>query len=373
MKYIYLILIILSLNASGLFSQCNSCGEKTKCDRIRPASYIAQSNEADEFEEYHPEKEKSAANESSEDEFEEYDPNAAPQAAANSQTPAQESKSITEHKLFFPILSLIFTIIAGIFLRFKPTRKLRGIFLIASAVTLGFYVGACPCPISSFSYAVIAASGGEVHWDNMLWFLALIPITFVFHKVWCGWICHLGALQEFLYIPAAKMNFLRGRKAQLVMKYMRYILVLALIVQLAITHSYLYDEVDPFKTAYNLGYNAEYIEWILLGLLLLTSVFIYRPFCKAACPIGLILGWVTKIRGAAVLGDNGNCVGCSLGSQNCNTQAIYRVENYSVLDNKECIACGECMDHCRKSALEIFRKGEKHNDVVKMCKSNTNN
>lgn len=371
-KTISLILLVL-LNSVFAFAQCGDCESKSKCDRIRPKTEtVAQSNSEDEFEVYNPADEK-AASTADADEFEEYNPNADTNSVAGATPIVEVEKSFTDHKLFFPILSLIMTALAGVFVRYESTRKLRGVFLITSAVVLGFYIGACPCPISSFSYAIIAMTGGIFVWENIIWFVALIPLTYIFHKTWCGWVCHLGALQEFLYMPAAKIKFLRSRRTQLVMKYMRYVLVLTLIVQVAITHSYMYDSIDPFKTAYNLGYNAGYTEWILLALLLISSIFIYRPFCKAACPIGLILGWITKIKGAAVLGYEDNCTNCAVCARTCNTQAIYRNNNQSTLENKECIACGECMDGCRQSALKIYRNNENHNETIKMCKDSDRN
>ncbi len=373
MKYLVrtIALILISVNLQ-LFAQCSQeCSRN--CDKKR-TSNIAQStkqNSEDEFLPYNPNEGKAT---NSEDEFIEYNAKTDTMAQAvtnvQNQVPEQVPEQyIYQHKLFYPILSLIATILAGILVRFRATRKLRGVFLISSAVTLGFYIGACPCPISSFSYTIIALSGGEFIWVNMIWFLALIPITYFFHKVWCGWICHLGALQEFIFIPAANLKFLESEKSQKVMKYIRYVLVLALIIQVVITHSYLYDEIDPFKTAYNLGYNAGYTEWVLLALLLISSVFIYRPFCKSACPIGLLLGLVTKIKGAAVVGTDPNCLGCTVCAQSCSMNAINRKPGYSQLDNKDCIACGECADACRQSGIKFFRKSKEHNDLVQMSKT----
>lgn len=376
MKKIYLISALILFSIFNLYSQdCSSCSSSSSCGvKSAPKSAAAKSaaNKDDEFEDYNPAKEQQnskAQSKSADDEFEDYNPQS-DTATAPSAQPAEESILIYKHRLFFPILSLIMTALAGIFIRFPATRKLRGLFLALSAAVLGFYVGACPCPISSFSYTIIAMTGGNFIWENMLWFLALIPLTYIFHKTWCGWVCHLGALQEFLFIPANKLDFLKTRKAQSVMKYMRYALVVLLIVQLIITHSYLFNKIDPFKTAYNLGFNAGYIEWILLGLLILTSVFMYRPFCKAACPIGLVLGWVSKLPGAAVLDKNEDCVSCTICASGCNQQAIYRENKISILDNKECIACGECMNHCKKCSIKIYRKNEKHKDVNKICKEN---
>ncbi|MDA3844852.1 MAG: 4Fe-4S binding protein [Candidatus Kapabacteria bacterium] len=254
----------------------------------------------------------------------------------------------------------IFTILSGIFVRFAPTRKLRPVFLIASIVILGFYRGACPCPISSIQNVFLGILGEASPWQLMLWFLSLIPITYLLGKVWCGWICHLGALQEFIYLPN-KIKAFSGERSQKIMRYLRRFFVLALLVQLIITRDNLYIHYDPFKVAFNL-ISANMTGWILLGLVLLTSLFIYRPFCKSFCPIGLVLGWIAKIPGASVLDENGSCKGCKSCSTACRHDAIVRVGKHSVIDNKDCIMCGDCMDSCANKGLLLFRKGKNHND-----------
>lgn len=373
------VLIPISAKAQCPDKACSSCEDTTVCGKNQPKSAAAkltalniQAQEEDTFEPYNPSDEQSSESSSSseDDEFIEYNAESDTNSVAQEQEILKEEKPIYSYKLFFPIVSLIMTALAGVFVRFKSTRRLRGVFLALSVIFLGFYVGACPCPISSFSFTIIAMTGGEVNWENMIWFLGLIPLTFVFHKTWCGWVCHLGALQEFLFMKSSKLEFLKSCRTQKVLKIMRYIFVGVLIVQLVFTHSYLFNQVDPFRVAYNLGYNAGYLEWILLGLLVLTSIFIYRPFCKGACPIGLVLGWITKIPGAAVLDKNKDCLNCSLCATNCDHQAIYRENKISIIDNKECIACGECMQGCKKCGIEMYRHNNEHKDVNKICKDN---
>lgn len=309
-----------------------------------------------------------------EDEFEEFVPyndssSACPATCDECKSP--ESNSEGEFRLYtrfnITILALTLTFISGIFLRFASTRKLRFLVLLVALIIFGFYNGACPCPISSFSDILIFLAGGETYFENMLWFLGLIPITYIFGKVWCGWVCHLGALQEFIY-SHQKIKFLEGQLAQKVLKYLRYILTLTLIVQIFILPEYLFKEIDPFRVAYNLGLGATTLNWILLALLLLTSVFMYRPFCRGACPIGLFLGWVAKIPGASVLGTNENCIGCNLAAKNCKIQAINQKQNFNILDNKECIACGNCIDACSKKEMKFYRKNSYHNDKQIICK-----
>lgn len=256
---------------------------------------------------------------------------------------------------------LCFTILTGFLVKYRATRQFRVLFLLASIVFIGIYRGACPCMISSFENTILFIAGVEINWVSLIWFLGLIPITYIFGRVFCGWICHLGALQEFLFRPG-KWAIFTGRRSILVMKIIQYILLIALVIQLLIQQKIFWSKIDPFLAIYQmmLAYNYEIISGILVGLLLITSLISYRPFCRAACPIGLILGWIEKIPGASVIGLDGNCVNCSKCSNVCKIQAINQKEKETLVDNQECIMCGECLDACKKNGIGVFRVSKKH-------------
>jgi ferredoxin len=270
------------------------------------------------------------------------------------------------------VLGILATSLAiGFFIKNQKFRNIRGFFLIATVAILGFWKGACPCPISSFQNLILAGLGNDIQWQSLIWFLGLIPVTFLAGRVYCGWLCHLGAFQELLYIPG-KIRVLQGEKAQKIMRGIRVVFLIALFIQLFITNTNIFKHYDPFKAAYNLM-ASNTLSWVLLGLLLASSVFIFRPFCKAFCPIGLILGWINKIPGARVIGNNGNCTGCKNCDSTCQIRAITRDEQFSRLDNQECIACGNCIGNCRKNALLFFRNNKTtHHDRI-TCKNSLNN
>ncbi len=248
--------------------------------------------------------------------------------------------------LYFIIGTLIFTIIAGFFVRFKWTRKLRYIFLLSSLVILGFYRGGCPCMISGFHDFWFWIFGLNVKFYKILWFLGLIPITYLFGRVWCGWICHLGAFQEFLY-RENKNKFLKSKGFQKGLKITQYIFFAILLLQIFITKTNIFAHYDPFKVAFNL-FSSSITGYILLVLLLLSSLIINRPFCRGICPVGLVLGWISKIPGALKIQKNINCTSCHLCEKNCPTLAIDSELNFHVED---CIACGNCFDTCKKDAI----------------------
>lgn len=264
----------------------------------------------------------------------------------------KETDSIWANRNFtLSILVLFLTLIAGILVRFKTTRKLKTFMLLGSMIYLGFINGACPCMISSFQNTIMYFMGIEVKPVLMLWFLGLIPLTYFFGKVWCGWVCHLGALQEFIFRPGV-LKVLQDRRSQVILKWVRIVTLVILIAQIITTRTNIFIHYDPFKVAFNL-FSANILGYVLLVIMLISSALIYRPFCRAFCPVGLILGWVSHIPGASKLSKNETCIDCKKCSTACNQNAIIYENKKSLLDNEDCILCGDCMDTCKFSSLEI--------------------
>lgn len=271
-----------------------------------------------------------------------------------------KNEKVSYNRLYWAIAILLYTILAGILIKFKATRKLRGVFLVIGLVILGFYRGG-PGVISSFQNTYLLILGVKVNWQAAVLFVGLIPVTYLFGKVFCGWVCYLGAIQEFLYI--GKVKIFQSEKAQRIMKTMRIVAITALIIQLTFTHIILWNKIGPFKVAINL-FSPNITGYILLGVVLISSVFIYRPFCKTICPVGLVHGFVSKIPGASVLGINNSCGGCKTCNTSCQINAITRDGKTSKLDNEECIRCGDCLDDCNVSSMSIYTKGKEHKDKI---------
>ncbi len=274
----------------------------------------------------------------------------------------EDPKQKTNWNRFNWAVGILFaTFIAGLFVRNEKLRKFRPVFLLAAVVILGFYRGG-PGIISSFQNTFLYAIGASWKWTATVLFIGVLVLTYFQGKVFCGWICYLGAIQEFLYI--GKIKFLQTEKAQKIMRIIRYVLLAAILIQLIITQSIEWSRIGPFKVIFNL-YSPNITGYVLLVILLLSSLFIHRPFCKMVCPAGLIFGWITKIPGAAILGiDDTTCAGCKTCNTSCQINAITRDDNTSHLDNQECIMCGECMSDCKIKSIQPFRKNKEHKSQI---------
>lgn len=268
------------------------------------------------------------------------------------QTAPAENSSLDENdyrSLVRVGLALFACLLAGLIYRYPVARKFRFGFLLAALVYLGFYSSGCPCMISSFQNVVLLFLGEPTRWITLIWFLGLLPLTYFFGKVWCGWVCHLGAFQEFIYRPG-KMKLLQSAPAQKALKITQYVALAALLIQLVLTRTNLFIKIDPFKVAFNL-FSANLTGYILLALMLLSSLLIYRPFCRGFCPVGLILGWVERIPGASKLQIDSSCKSCMKCEKECDSRAILKDTDSLRIDQESCIRCGDCLDNCRFGSI----------------------
>ncbi len=329
---------------------------------------IKAQNDADEFDEFENientdtsiTEQDTEENEFSTDEFESDDEFSLDDASDEFDNSVTDTEPMSYDRLYWAIAVLLYTILAGIFVRYNATRKLRGLFLMVGLVILGFYRGG-PGVISSFQNSYLLAIGVKVNWQAIVLFLGLIPVTYLFGKVFCGWVCYLGAIQEFIHID--KVKLFQSERAQKTMKWIRIVATIAVIVQLTFTHIILWNKIGPFKVAINL-FSSNLIGYVLLGIVLVSSVFIYRPFCKIICPVGLLHGLISKIPGASVLDINTSCAGCKTCSTSCQINAITRDGDTSKLDNEECIRCGDCIDDCKIKSISIYKKNKHHKNKI---------
>ena len=91
------------------------------------------------------------------------------------------------------------------------------------------------------------------------------------------------------------------------------------------------------------------LKLVILGLILVASLIVYRPFCKYICPLGAIYGFFNRISLYRMHLDTSKCVNCNACAKACKMNI-----NPSVNPNScECIRCGDCVNACPHKALRM--------------------
>ena len=164
-----------------------------------------------------------------------------------------------------------------------------------------------------------------------------VVTTLIWGRVFCGFLCPFGALQDFMERVIPK-RFQRRMPRHIHERaiYIKYG-ILALIVVLALVRSdiSIYGYFEPFGTVFFLS--SSVLMWSIAGSILLASAVIPRFYCRYACPLGAALGvasFVSIFRIPRVK----QCDVCKVCEQSCPTGAISGPD----VDFKECVRCNIC-------------------------------
>lgn len=221
-------------------------------------------------------------------------------------------------------------------------------------------------PYSAFHHADPLSAIGLVLGVGTLpgalaWALVLIALTLVFGRVFCGWICPLGTLQQA--VSATR----RGRTARATLTLNRYrrwyalkYYVLAATLLLALGGSLQSGLLDPLSLAARglasglwpvlPGGRPVPGGWVASGLLLavlVASGFIPRLFCRALCPLGALLGVFARFALFRVSRAEANCTSCRL----CGIDCQGADEPWGHHRVGECHVCLNCVERCDTDGL----------------------
>ncbi len=204
------------------------------------------------------------------------------------------------------------------------------------------------------------AAGGIVTSSLIFVFLSAI-IAFFAGRVFCGWICPGGAVQEILF-PANDRRLAGGRADYI--KYAAAALWLAVLVYLFIRAGGILS-VEPLygiESGFSLGSVRTYVMFYVAmgGMVFLSIMLGRRPFCRYGC---LLAPFMTAGRLAArtvgtpclrLEAESEKCIDCKLCTKSCPMSIdVHGLVKGGDMFSPECISCGACVDVCPKSVLSL--------------------
>jgi polyferredoxin/Flp pilus assembly protein TadD len=248
-------------------------------------------------------------------------------------------------------------------LRASRSGKRRAWVLLGVHVLIGLHIthwlvaGHTVTPVEpseamAFTKANIVNAGA-------LFFAAMIVLTAIFGRFFCGWGCHVVALQDlcrhWLEKAGIKPRPLRSR-------------LLAWVPALAFFYMFLWPWVyrlwvgDSFR---GLGFElttsefwATFPGWIIgtLTFLICGFAIVYflgaKGFCTYGCPYGAIFGAVDKVAPMRIRVTDA-CQQCGHCTAVCtsNVQVAQEVKDWGMVVDSGCMKCLDCVSVCPTNAL----------------------
>lgn len=227
------------------------------------------------------------------------------------------------------LIMFIVGLIAGILIYKNKMTKISKIVLLISSISLG---------------GLIFGGFPNIIYLTGLTFL-ILGISLFFSRVFCGYVCPLGACQELISMIRFKaiINFDQVNKKSK-NAYVRFAFFGFFIVLVLIWGFNVLEPLNPLNGFLLPWFPFEIIyltAFILLISIIILSLFIYRPFCRYVCPFGLIASFIGRFS-IIKIRRNENCLDCGLCEKICPTY-----EGFQKSKKGECYLCYRCMEFCQ--------------------------
>lgn len=181
-------------------------------------------------------------------------------------------------------------------------------------------------------------------------------------RVFCGYFCPLGAIQEWLRFVGKKIGIKKDieipGKLDKYFRYAKYIILFAVIYFSFYLGDLIFRNYDPYNALMHLGieFEEKIIGYGILALVLVGALFSKNLWCRYFCPLGAFFGILKKFSFLKIKRDAKTCIVCGVCDMSC--PANLKIETVSIINDADCISCGKCVDNCPKNSLNyvIFNK-----------------
>ena len=224
---------------------------------------------------------------------------------------------------------------------------------------------------------------------NLAVVAALIVLTLIFGRLYCSVICPLGIMQDgFGWLgKKSKKNRYSYSAPKNVLRYtLLAVMIIAIIAGIGAVVALLAPYSAYGRIAQSLlspvwqwGNNllASWAEsresyefytvdiWLRGGItigvatatLIILGVLAWRngrTYCNTICPVGTVLGFLSRFSLLKPVIDTSKCNGCGLCARNCKAACINSKEH--TIDYSRCVTCFDCLDKCHKGAISYARR-----------------
>jgi ferredoxin len=235
---------------------------------------------------------------------------------------------------------------------------------------------------------------------NLIAIITVVVLTLLFGRIYCSSICPMGIYQDIVSWVDKKMHRKKRYHSLRERRVLRWSLVALTTIAFFAGASAVVSILEPysaygrmatalFKPVYVEGNNAiawidEYfghylfykVEVFLTSMsalviasltLLIIGYMAYRwgrLYCNTICPVGTVLGFLSKYSLLKISIDSNKCNSCSLCSMRCKASCIDSANK--TIDYSRCVDCFNCLEVCNRKAMKYsFALLAEKRDVTK--------
>lgn len=221
---------------------------------------------------------------------------------------------------------------------------------------------------------------------NIAVLVSLVVLTLLFGRVYCSVICPLGVMQDIISNLSGRR---KGKKLRFSFvkehRLLRIAVLLLFAVALVAGFTWLAALVEPYSVYGRivntlvspfylwgnnlLAYIAERADsyafysvdvWMRSGIAVAISAVTLaliatlawrggRTWCNTVCPVGTLLGVLSRYSLFRLVIDTSKCNGCKVCERSCKSSCI-DIATHTV-DYSRCVICMNCVDKCKRGAF----------------------
>jgi len=182
----------------------------------------------------------------------------------------------------------------------------------------------------------------------------------------CGWMCPLGSVQEWVGKLGRKLFGKRynkvPKKLDRILGYLRYVVLAIVIIQTARSFTLVFQDFDPYYNLFNIWTDEISITgYITVLVTMIASLFVERPFCRYACPLGAINGLFNSFSITNIRRNETSCIDCKKCDEVCPVNL--EPSKSKTIKSTACLRCMKCVDACpvnqKEPTLTVSLPGKK--------------
>lgn len=241
--------------------------------------------------------------------------------------------------------------------------------------------------VGLFGIAALDRLQTYVGLQNLMWFAVFALSAVLLSKLWCGWICPFGTLQDMLSALRRKMNvqelefpwYMRDAIKPVKYIFLAMILIVPLLLAVRLIPPDFYIvfckicPAHPIMPLFAGDYRRlalDYTNWVTLilsfinlavaGIVLAGSFFKDRFFCLV-CPMLPLIQLFNKISPVQFTKKAGYCSGCGNCQRLCpmDLRDVHDAKQDGNVMTEDCILCTRCMQSCPVDNVLSLRFGKK--------------
>ena len=213
------------------------------------------------------------------------------------------------------------------------------------------------CPLGGletlYKYFTSSSSSflSHLHMSSIILFAGVVLLALFTRSSFCGWICPIGTIQEWIRKLAKRIGIAprfslaqRLGKWDGVLQWSKYVLLVWIVLGTIYYGTLIFRDYDPYAGFIQLVDFDLTAGGILFILMLISSLFAERPWCRYFCPLGAVIGMTGKISLIKIKRDPAICKSCDSCSRACPSNIP--VSKLTQVNQSVCISCLSCIDAC---------------------------